>query len=296
MIKAKGVTKFLDGTKVLDDVNIQVEDGSVYGLLGPNGAGKTTLLQCLSGVLEPEQGYILYDGEPVYENPPVKEKISFMPDELYCSWQENIRDLKELYQALYPSFSEKRFRSMGEIFAFSEKKRIRSFSKGQKRQLAFWLKLSAMPQYLLLDEPLDGLDPVMRRQISSILMDDVARRGMSIVISSHNLRELEDLCDHVGILNGRSLVLERALEELQGNLVKLQVVFPEGASLGSGLDILHISRIGRVYTIIFRGTAEEAQKKLSPFHPIVMDCLPLNLEEIFIYELEEKGYAVKELF
>ena len=209
MIQVENLVKEFDGLRALDGLYLNVPDGCVYGLVGPNGAGKTTVIRHLTGVYRQDSGCVRIDGQPVYENPAVKQRIACIPDELYARGSETIRDMMQFYRHLYPRFDEARFRQLGEVFALDEKRPLRRFSKGMQKQAAFWLAISCRPDYLILDEPVDGLDPVMRRQVWSIVMDDVSANGTSVLVSSHNLRELEDVCDHVGIMHHGKMMLER---------------------------------------------------------------------------------------
>jgi len=232
----------------------------------------------------------------VWENAALKARVAAIPDDWYFFQQATIRDMMRFYKGFYPNFSAERYEKLKEVFSIEEKRQIRRLSKGMQKQVAFWLALSAMPDYLILDEPVDGLDPVMRRQVWSLMMGDVAERGTTVLVSSHNLRELEDVCDHVGIMDHGKVLLERSLVQLQDNMVKLQVVFPEGITeVPPELEVLHASRLGRVHTLIMRMNAEEATKRVNVYNPLLVDAIPLTLEEIFIYELGGADYAVKDI-
>ena len=295
MIEIKELKKCFGGFPALDGLNLTVPTGSVYGLVGPNGAGKTTAIKHLTGVYRQDSGEVLLDGEPVFENPKAKEKLAYIPDEIYYFPQAGIRDMAEFYRGVYPKFSEERYRKLGEAFGLDEKAPIKRFSRGMQKQAAFRLAMSLMPEVLVLDEPVDGLDPVMRRQIWTLLLADVAERGMTVLVSSHNLRELEDVCDHVGIIHAGKTLVERSLSELQDNMVKVQLVLPEGAALPEGLNVLHESRVGQVRTLILRGRTEEISAVVAAAGPLFYDLLPLTLEEIFIYELGGEHYAVRDV-
>lgn len=295
MIEIKNLVKTFDGFRALDNTTMTIPKGSVYGLVGPNGAGKSTLIRHLLGVYKQDEGSISIEGEPVWENVSIKSKIASIPDDWFYFNAATIKDMMLFYKGMYPDFSVERYEKLKEAFPIDENKLIRHLSKGMQKQVAFWLALSTMPEYLILDEPVDGLDPVMRRQVWSLLMEDVSERGTTVLVSSHNLRELEDVCDHVGIMNKGKVLLERNLSELQDNIVKLQVVFKEGETIPENLPILHASSIGRVHTLIMRMNAEEATKTLEPFEPMMIDAIPLTLEEIFIYELGGEDYAIKEI-
>lgn len=286
MIEVNGLTKSFDGVKALDGANIIVNKGSIYGLLGPNGAGKSTLLRHLTGVYRQDEGTVLINGQPVWENDSIKGKIASIPDNWFYFGQFTIKEMKEFYKGIYPTFSEERFRKLQEVFRMEEKNNIKNLSKGMVKQVAFWLALSTMPDYLFLDEPVDGLDPVMRRNVWSLMMDDVTSRGTTVVVSSHNLRELEDVCDHIGIMNAGKVVLERSLSELQDNMVKLQVVFKdENQQIPEELPVLHDSVMGRVHTMIVRMCPESALRTISKYDTLLAEALPLTLEEIFIFEM-----------
>ena len=297
MIRINDVVKTFDGFRALDGLTMQVEKGSIYGLVGPNGAGKSTILRHITGVYRPDSGSVLVDGAPVYENPDVKRRIYSIPDELAFFPAASTRDMMKFYRGIYPNFDMERYEAMKEAFpAVNEKHPIRRLSKGMQKQSAFWLALCCRPDLLVLDEPVDGLDPVMRRQVWSLLMGDVAQHGTTVLVSSHNLRELEDVCDHVGILSHGKVLLQRSLTDLQDNLVKLQVVFNgEKPELPADLEILHEAETGRIHTLIVRGRAEEVKSRLAAFSPLLLEALPLSLEEIFIYELGGEDYEVRDI-
>ena len=296
MIDIQNISKSYEGTKALDGLSLHVPRGAVYGLVGPNGAGKSTLLRCLSGVSQPDNGLILIDGQPIYENPGLKSRIAYIPDDLYYFTSSSLMDMKRFYQGFFPSFDEELFKKLADIFPIDPKKSIRHLSKGMQKQAAFWLNLSLQPDLFLLDEPVDGLDPVMRRQLWSLIMGEVERRQVTVVISSHNLRELEDVCDHVGVIDHGKMLLERALSQLQEDFVKVQIVFPpESAPILPQVTPLHHSSTGRVHTFILKCGAQAAEQAARACQPVFYDILPLTLEEIFIYELGGADYAVKEL-
>ena len=296
MIEVKSAVKRFDGFAALDGASLTVPAGSVYGLVGPNGAGKSTVIRCLTGVYRQDEGAVQIGGADVWENAVLKTRVAAIPDDWYYFLQATVRDMMRFYRGFYPSFSMERYEKLKEVFSIDEKKSIRRLSKGMQKQVAFWLALSCMPDYLILDEPVDGLDPVMRRQVWSLVMGDVAQRGTTVLVSSHNLRELEDVCDHVGIMDHGKVLLERSLAQLQDNMVKLQVVFPDGMTeVPAELPVLHASRIGRIHTLIMRMNAEEATAKLATYNPLLVDAVPLTLEEIFIYELGGADYAVKDI-
>ena len=294
-IELMEVTKRFGPHAARDALSMAVPAGSVYGLVGPNGAGKTTAIRCVTGVLRPDAGAVLCSGEPVYENPAVKSRMAWIPDEPFFFPQAGVDDMMRFYVSEYPNFDAERFEKLAEAFPLERDKPIRRFSRGMKKQAAFWLALAARPDVLVLDEPVDGLDPVMRRQVWRLLLDDVAERGTTVLVSSHNLRELEDVCDCVGIINGGKMLLERRLADLQENICKLQLVLPEGAALPEGLDVVHESVSGRLRTLIVRGSAGTVTERVAAEGPIYLDAVPLNLEEIFIYELGGEGHEVREI-
>ena len=286
MIKVENLVKTFGDFKALNEANVKVENGSVYGLVGPNGAGKSTLIRHLTGVYKQDSGEVFVDDEKVWENPKVKGKIAAIPDNWFFFNTAPISEMMRFYKGVYRNFSEERFNKLKEAFDIDVKKGIKYLSKGMQKQAAFWLALSTMPDYLILDEPVDGLDPVMRRRVWSLIMDDVAERGTTVLVSSHNLRELEDVCDHVGIMNRGKVVLERSLSELQDNMVKLQVVFKEDMKeVPSDIPMLHDSVMGRVHTMIVRMCPEAAVKCVSKYEPLLVEAVPLTLEEIFVYEV-----------
>ena len=298
MIEVKELVKSFDGFRALDGLNMTVPTASIYGLVGPNGAGKSTLLRHITGVWRQDSGTVLADGAPIYENPAVKARIASIPDDLYYFLSASTADMAAFYRGFYPRFDMGRYAALREVFSgIDEKRAIRRLSKGMQKQAAFWLAMCCRPDILVLDEPVDGLDPVMRRQVWGLLMGDVAEHGTTVLVSSHNLRELEDVCDHVGILSRGRVLIERSLSDLQENLVKMQVVFQEKElpQLPDDMEVLHVSHVGRIHTLIVRGGATEVTNRLAAFGPILLEALPLTLEEIFIYELGGEDYAVRDI-
>ena len=295
MIEGRALIKSFDGFHALDGLSLSVPRGAVYGLVGPNGAGKSTFIRHLAGIYRQDEGELLVGGEPVYENPGVKEKIAYIPDDIFFYTQASIRDMARFAASLYPRFDRERYEKLSALFGLDEKRPMRKLSKGQQKQAAFQIAMAQRPELLVLDEPVDGLDPVMRRQIWSVLLSDVEQYGTTVLVSSHNLRELEDVCDHVGIMNHGRMMIERSLSDLQENLVKLQLAYPDGGSLPEGLEIVHESATGRLRQLILRGRAEELTEKIAATRPLFLDLVPLSLEEIFIYELGGADYEVKDL-
>ena len=296
MIKVENVVKTFDGFRALDGLTLNVPKGGIYGLVGPNGSGKSTVIRHITGIYRQDSGIVTVDGQPVYENTDLKRRIAYISDDVYAFLSANIRDMRDFYRGIYPQFDMARFEALREAFPLDEKKAIRHLSKGMQKQAAFWLAMCCRPDYLILDEPVDGLDPVMRRRVWSILMGDVADHGTTVLVSSHNLRELEDVCDHVGIIDHGKVLIERSLSELQDNIVKLQVAFkPEQSIEISGLNLLHSQITGRGHTLIVRGSQAEITEKMAAIDPIFFDLLPLTLEEIFIYELGGADYAARDI-
>ena len=291
MIALNHITKTFGTFKALDDLTLTVPKGAVYGLVGPNGAGKSTAIRHLTGVYRPDSGSVTVDGKPVYENPEIKQTIGYIPDEIFYFTPATLEDMRKFYAGLYPRFDNDLFERLKEVFELPQKTPIRRYSKGMQKQAAFQLTLCCRPDVLVLDEPVDGLDPVMRRQVMSLILSDVAERGTTVLISSHNLRELEDVCDHVGIMDHGKMLLEKSLEDMQGMTHKLQIV----GEVPQGLDILHESTSGRLKTLIVRGQAWEVREKAERANPAYFDVLPLSLEEIFIYELGGVNYEVKNI-
>jgi len=295
MIEVKNVVKTFDGFRALDGLTMTVPTGAIYGLVGPNGSGKSTILRHITGIFRQDSGEVLIDGAPVYENPEVKARMAYIPDDVFYFLQASVTDMMRWYRGLYPGFDTERFEKLREVFQLDAKMPIRRMSKGMQKQAAFWLALCLKPEILILDEPVDGLDPVMRRQVWSLLMADAAERGITVLVSSHNLRELEDVCDHVGILDHGRVLLEHALSELQDNITKVQIALPDDRPLPKDLNLVHETVTGRLRTLILRGDPEETLAKLQECEPLFLDALPLTLEEIFIYELGGNHYAVKDI-
>ena len=291
MVELRNITKAFGTFKALDDLSMTVPQGSVYGLVGPNGAGKSTAIRVLTGVYRPDAGSVTMEGLPVYENPNVKTRICSIPDEIFYFPSASLEDMHKFYRGIYPKFDSVLFKRLYEVFELPKKSPIRRFSKGMQKQAAFQLSICARPDLLVLDEPVDGLDPVMRRQVWNLILSDVAQHGTTVLISSHNLRELEDVCDHVGIMDHGKMLLERSLADMQGSTVKLQLV----GQIPEGLEVLHKSESGRLNTLVVRGSAQEVAEKVQTTNPAYFDVLPLSLEEIFIYELGGVNYEVKNI-
>ena len=291
MLEMKNVVKTFGHVTALDNLSLTVPKGAVYGLVGPNGAGKSTAIRHLTGIYRPDKGEVTLEGVPVFENPAAKGRIGYIPDDVFYYPGATLEEMRKFYKGIYPKFDDDLFARLHEIFQLPSNTPIRRYSKGMQKQAAFHLTMSIHPEVLILDEPVDGLDPVMRRQVMSVILADVAEHGTTVLISSHNLRELEDVCDHVGIMDKGRMLLERSLADMQGNTHKLQIV----GDTPEGLEILHESASGRLKTLIVRGQAWEISTKAAAAKPAYYDLLPLSLEEIFIYELGGVNYAVQDI-
>lgn len=289
MLEMKNVTKAFGAFKALDDLSLHVPKGCVYGLVGPNGAGKTTVIRHLAGIYRPDSGTVTVDGQEMTGDPNLKERIGYISDDVFYFPAATMEDMHRFYRDMYSKFDEALYEKLKEIFPLPAGP-IRRFSKGMQKQAAFHLTLCIRPDVMILDEPVDGLDPVMRRQVMSLVLSDVAERGTTVLISSHNLRELEDVCDHVGIMNHGRMLLEKSLADMQGGTVKLQIV----GEAPQGCQVLHESRSGRLNTFILRGSYQQVQEECQRMNPPYFDVLPLSLEEIFIYELGGVNYEIKE--
>ena len=291
MLEMKNVNKTFGKFKALDDLSLRVPQGSVYGLVGPNGAGKSTAIRLMTGIYRPDSGSVTLEGMPIYENPVNKMRMGYIPDDIFYFPSATMEEMRSFYKGIYPQFDDALYTRLFEAFQLPRKSPIRRFSKGMQKQAAFHLALCTRPQMLILDEPVDGLDPVMRRQVWSLILSDVAQEGTTVLISSHNLRELEDICDHVGIMDHGRMLLERSLADMQGTTHKLQLV----GEVPEGLEILHESQTGRLKTLVVRGDAKAINQKVGAAKPVYFDVLPLSLEEIFIYELGGVSYEVKNI-
>ncbi|AFV03455.1 ABC transporter, ATP-binding protein [Dehalobacter sp. UNSWDHB] len=297
MIEVKNLTKNFGKNKVLNELNINVRKASVYGLLGPNGAGKTTLIKHLTGLYRQDQGTVAIDHQPVYENPEVKARMVYIPDDLYFFSQYSIDETAKFYAKIYPQWNWNRYEQLKQVFPIDSKRRVVKLSKGMQKQVAFWLGICAMPSVMVLDEPVDGLDPVMRKKVWSLVLQDVAEREVTVLVSSHNLRELEDVCDHVGILHNGKIVVERELDDMKSDIHKFQIAFSDSIPEGFLVDthILHKTQTGSILLLIARGDKDELMQKVKSANPVILDVLPLTLEEIFIYELGGMGYDIQNI-
>ena len=292
MIRAAGITKKFGSFTALDEVTCNILDGCVYGLVGSNGAGKSTFLRVLAGIYKPDEGVAYFDDEPVYENPSVKEQISFVADELYFLKGSNMKKMALMYKRLYDNFDMDRFNELTEIFGLDPDKNIANFSKGMRRQASIILTLSTRAKYMFFDETFDGLDPVMRNLVKKLICDDVAEKGSTVIITSHSLRELEDICDHLALLHKGGLVLDSDVLEMKTTQFKVQVAFEEkfNESKFWDMNITRYRQEGSVANMIVNGDREEMIKRFRDMNPIILDILPLTLEEVFTYEMEALGY------
>ena len=291
MLEMQNVTKTFGDFTALKNLTLTVPKGAVYGLVGPNGAGKSTAIRHLTGIYRPDSGTVTMDGQPIYENPEIKAAIVYIPYDIFYYPSATLEDMRRFYRGIYPQFDDALFDKLYDVFRLPKRGQIRRFSKGMQKQAAFHLALCTRPKALILDEPVDGLDPVMRRQVMSLILSDVAEYGTTVLISSHNLRELEDVCDHVGIMDHGEMLMEKSLADMQGSTVKLQLV----GDAPQELDILNATVSGRLKTLIVRGEAEEVGAKMAACKPAYFDVLPLSLEEIFIYELGGVDYEIKDI-
>ena len=292
MIKAEGIHKTFEDFTVLDNITCSISDGCIYGMVGSNGAGKSTFLRVLSGIYKPDKGCAYIDNAPIYENPKVKENIVFVADELFFLPGATINKMADLYSSIYNNFDWERYLKLTELFELNPKKPIANFSKGMKRQAAIILALSTRAKYMFFDETFDGLDPVMRNLVKKLICNDVAEYNATVIVTSHSLRELEDICDHLALLHKGGLVLDSDVLELKTSQFKVQIAFKNifGKSKFEGLNITRYRQQGSVANMIVNGDREETIHYLRGMNPVILDVLPLTLEEVFTYEMESLGY------
>ncbi len=295
MIKANGLSKLFGGKKALDNVNIEIEKGSIYGLVGSNGSGKSTFLRLVSGIYMPDSGTVTADGEKIFNNVSVKSRISYLGDTPYFLPGATINETAKFYRRMYPRFNNALFNRLVEIFPLDYKAKIAAMSKGMQRQAALITAIAASPDYLLLDEAFDGLDAVMRSVLKKILIEEAQNRGMTTVIASHNVAELEYLCDHAGLIHNGHVIFNEDTEKIKTKIHKVQTAFRSvpDISVFSGLDVLKIEKSGSVVNMIVRGDEDEILSYINRLSPIFAECVVPTLEEVFIYELEVNGYDVK---
>ena len=298
MIEAKNVSKSFSDILAVDNVSVTIKEGSVFGMIGTNGAGKSTFLRMLSGVLLPDAGTITLDDMPVYENPKAKQEFFYISDDQYFFANTTPQELMRYYSIVYTKFDIARAKKLLAQFGLAEKRKVATFSKGMKKQLSVICGICANTKYLFCDETFDGLDPVMRQAVKSIFAKEIEERGMTPIIASHNLRELEDICDHVGLLHRGGVLLSKDLEDMKVNIHKVQCAFKEGSQIEEVLKQVNVVKKeirGSLYTITARGNSEEIRNRILMANPIFMEVLPLSLEEIFISETEVAGYDIKKL-
>ncbi len=298
MIEAKGICKSFDDILAINDIKVTIKDREIFGLIGTNGAGKSTFLRMAAGVIKPDQGEMLIDNEVVYENPKRKQDIFYISDEQYFFAAGTPREMAKHYKIFYPSFNEERFYDLLERFGLSKKRKIRTLSKGMKKQLSVILGICSGSRYLFCDETFDGLDPVMRQAVKSILAGEMIERDFTPVIASHNLRELEDICDHVGLLHKGGILLSKDLDDMKLSIHKMQCVFPDEPSKAmakKSLDILKYEERGSLSIMVVRGEREDVMAAVNSQNPLFLDVLPLSLEEIFIHETEVVGYDMEKI-
>lgn len=297
MITASFVTKRFEDTIALNKLNCTIPEGCVYGLVGSNGSGKSTLLRLISGIYRPEEGQITIDGQEVYDDPDVKKRIVFVPDELYFLPHASLRRMEQLYASVYERFSHERFEALLREFSLDPNKMLSAFSKGMRRQAATILALSCRADFILFDETFDGLDPVMRNLVKNLLYAEVMERNATAVVTSHSLRELEDTCDQLALLHNGGIIFESDVDHLKTSLFKVQIAFNDeyGPERFDGIDILNYLRRGSVATMIVRGDRDETEAKLKAMEPVLFEVLPLSLEEVFVYEMGQRGYEFSEV-
>lgn len=297
MIKIKNVSKNFEQVKAVDQITLTIQNGLVFGMLGTNGAGKSTLLRMMAGVLKPDAGQIYVDGEPVWDNPKAKSKFFYISDDQFFYPNATPSDLISFYKNYYPAFDEIRFREFLASFGLDYHRKISTFSKGMKKQISILLGICSNASYLFCDETFDGLDPVMRQAIKSLFAKEMEEREFTPIIASHSLRELEDICDHIGLLHKGGVLLSKELEDLKCNLTKVQCVLaPEHDEyLNHNLNILKMQRRGKLLTMTVRGKEEEIESFVTKLEPVYYESLPLTLEEIFISETEVVGYDMQSL-
>lgn len=295
MISTENLTKYFDDFKALESITCNIPDGSIYGMVGSNGAGKSTFLRLITGVYKPDNGTVFIDGNPVWENPEVKKHIAYVPDELYFLAGASINRMEKMYKSFYPTFSSEKCRKLTKLFELDPKKPLNAFSKGMRRQAATLLALSIQPDYIFFDETFDGLDPVMRNLVKKLICDDVIERNATAVITSHSLRELEDICDQLALLHKGGLVLESDVENLKTKQYKIQAAFHQIYEKEDfermGIEVQKFTRQGTVINMIVKSDRDTANAKLHSLDPVLLEILPLSLEEVFTYEMDALGYT-----
>lgn len=287
LITAKNVVKKFDKFTALNHFNMNVPEGSIYGLVGPNGSGKTTTIKHLIGMYKQDEGEILINNEKVYDNEKAKNKIAYISDDLYFFHGYSIKDMANFYSQIYKNFSFEKFNNLQKIFNIDVKRKVNKLSKGMKKQVAFWITISCNPEIMILDEPIDGLDPIMKENVWKILLEEVKKRKMTVIISSHNLKELENVCTNIGIMKNGEMVLEKELEKKDNKIQKLQIIFSNNSQINrirEKLSILKEEKIGSVYHFVVKGEQKEIEQILSKYKLTLVEFLPLSLEEVFMFE------------
>jgi len=292
MIKTDLLQKNFGDVRSLDEISLTVPDGSILGLIGSNGSGKSTLMRVLCGIIAPDEGCVLYDGFNIWENTAAKSRVVYLSDEPFFQPHSSLSEMSSMYASLYKSFSREKFKQLSQLFALDTDRKISTFSKGMQKQASLLLGLAVMPQYLFCDETFDGLDPVMRQLVKRILAEEVADRNLSVVIASHNLRELEDICDRVALLHRGKLLFQKDVDDMKLTLQKVQIIMTDedAEEKFAAFDILNLERRGSMYTMVARGAREELDMRLHAISPQFYEFIPLTLEEIFISEMGDRGY------
>lgn len=286
MIIAQNIVKKYDDYEALCGLNMNVPDGVIYGLVGPNGSGKTTLIKHLAGIYKQDSGTITINNQNIYDNEKVKEKIVYVSDDLYFFHNHTVLEIAKFYASIYKSFDFNKFNDLKKVFNIDVKRKVNKLSKGMKKQVAFWVTISCNPEVMLLDEPIDGLDPIMKKKVWDILLHQVKKNNITVLISSHNLKELEDVCNYIGIIKQGKMILEKNLGKVDMDVHKVQVAFKEPVDYSKeDLEILQIEKSGSIDNLIVKGEKDKIQEKLNKHNPLVLDFIPLTLEEVFIYEV-----------
>ena len=297
MIKINGLDKYLGGEKILDDINIHIKKGSIFGLVGPNGAGKTTLIKCLVDIYKPEKGEVIISGENIKDNKKIKSRVGYVSDFQYFYPSFKISEIAEFYKGAYPHWNDDRYIRLMNLFKLDGKKKVKHLSKGMKTQFAIILNLSIMPEVLILDEPTSGLDPVVKRKVLNLIVEEVSTNKTTVLISSHNLGHLEQICDHIGIIHEGKILLEDSIEDLKSNVRKIQVAFkgelPE--DIKNNKHILRVDSIGRIHQIVVKDNLETVMEAIKIHNPILLETIDMSLEEIFIYEMGGEGYVFEDI-
>ncbi|NLZ52802.1 MAG: ABC transporter ATP-binding protein [Thermoanaerobacteraceae bacterium] len=297
MIKINGLDKYLGGEKILDDINIHIKKGSIFGLVGPNGAGKTTLIKCLVDIYKPEKGEVIISGENIKDNKKIKSRVGYVSDFQYFYPSFKISEIAEFYKGAYPHWNDDRYIRLMNLFKLDGKKKAKHLSKGMKTQFAIILNLSIMPEVLILDEPTSGLDPVVKRKVLNLIVEEVSTNKTTVLISSHNLGHLEQICDHIGIIHEGKILLEDSIEDLKSNVRKIQVAFkgelPE--DIKNNKHILRVDSIGRIHQIVVKDNLETVMEAIKIHNPILLETIDMSLEEIFIYEMGGEGYVFEDI-